>query len=107
LRLKFLHTKTTQPSGGGVALYLKENMRYKVVVRSTPTSVVDYLFVELKLPYPILVCTIYPPNINGFSIFGPEFESLVSKYSDVLVLGDFSLGGSEKLKSKSSFSCLN
>jgi hypothetical protein len=76
--------------GGGVALYLKESMRYKVVARSTPTSVVDYLFIELRLPYPVLVCAIYnPPNINGFSIFGTELEPLVSKYSDVLVLGDF------------------
>jgi hypothetical protein len=57
--------------GGGVALYLRENLRYMVVARSTPTSVVDYLFIELRLPYPILVCSIYnPPNNNGFSIFG-------------------------------------
>jgi Reverse transcriptase (RNA-dependent DNA polymerase) len=65
-------------------------LRYKVVARSTPTSVVDYLFIELRLPYPILVCTVYnPPNINGFSIYGTELEPLVSKYSDILVLGDF------------------
>jgi Reverse transcriptase (RNA-dependent DNA polymerase) len=76
--------------GGGVALYLREGMRYKVVARSTPTSVVDYLFVELRLPYPLLVCVVYnPPNIDGFSIYGTELEPLVSKYSDVLVLGDF------------------
>jgi hypothetical protein len=76
--------------GGGVALYLRENLRYKVVARPTPTSVVDYLFIELRIPYPVLVCAIYnPPNINGFSIFGTELEPLVSKYSDVLVLGDF------------------
>jgi hypothetical protein len=68
----------------GVALYLRESMRYKVVARSTPTSVVDYLFVELRLPYPVLVCAIYnSPKI------GPESESLVSKYSNVLVLGEF------------------
>jgi hypothetical protein len=76
--------------GGGVALYLKEDLRYKVVARSTPTSVVDYLFVELRLPYPLLICAIYnPPNVNGFSFYGSELEPLVSKYSDILVLGDF------------------
>jgi Reverse transcriptase (RNA-dependent DNA polymerase) len=76
--------------GGGVALYLKEGMRYKVVARSTPSSLVDYLFIELRLPYPLLVCVIYnPPNINGFSVYGTELEPLVSKYSDILVLGDF------------------
>jgi Reverse transcriptase (RNA-dependent DNA polymerase) len=76
--------------GGGVALYLKDGMRYKVVARSTPTSVVDYLFIELRLPYPLLVCVIYnPPNINGFSVYGTELEPLISQYSDVLVLGDF------------------
>jgi hypothetical protein len=35
---------------GGVALYLREISRYKVVARSAPTSVVDYLFIELRLP---------------------------------------------------------
>jgi hypothetical protein len=76
--------------GGGDALYLKEGMRYKVIARSTPSSVVDYLFIELRLPYPLLVCVIYnPPNINGFSVYGPELESLISKYSDILILGDF------------------
>jgi hypothetical protein len=51
---------------------------------------IDYLFIELRLPYPVLVCAIYnPPNINGSSIFGTELDPLVSKYCDVLVLGDF------------------
>jgi hypothetical protein len=76
--------------GGGVALYLREGMRYKVIARSTPSSVVDYLFIELRLPYPLLVCVIYnPPNINGFSIYGTELEPLISQYNDILVLGDF------------------
>jgi retron-type reverse transcriptase len=76
--------------GGGVALYLKEGLRYKVVARSTPTSVVDYLFVELRIPFPLLICVIYnPPNINGFSFYGTVLEPLVSKYPDILVLGDF------------------
>jgi hypothetical protein len=65
--------------GGGVALYLRKNLRYRVVARSTPTSVVDCLFVELRLPYPVL----------GFSIYGMELEPLVSKYSAILVLVDF------------------
>jgi hypothetical protein len=51
---------------------------------------VDYLSVELILPYPILICAIYSPlNINGFSIFGPKPNPLFSKYTDVLILGDF------------------
>ena len=75
---------------GGVALYLRNGIRYKVVERSTPTSVVDYLFVELRLPFPVLICVIYnPPDVDGFSIYGPLLEPLISKYPDILVLGDF------------------
>jgi hypothetical protein len=78
------------------ALYLREGLRYKVVARSKPTSIVDYLFIELRLPYPLLVCVVYnPPLINGFSIYGSELEPLISKYSDVLVLGDFNHDGLE------------
>lgn len=76
--------------GGGVALYLKEGLRYKIVARSAPTALVDYLFIELRLPTPMLVGVVYnPPNINGFSFYGTELEPLVSKYTDILVLGDF------------------
>jgi Reverse transcriptase (RNA-dependent DNA polymerase) len=76
--------------GGGVALYLREGLRYKVIARSTSSSVVDYLFIELRLPYPLLVCVVYnPPNINGFSIYGTELEHLISQYTDILLLGDF------------------
>jgi hypothetical protein len=76
--------------GGGVAIYLKEGLRYKIIARSEPTAPVDYLFIELRLPFPLLVCVIYnPPNIDGFSTYGPVLEPLVSKYTDVLVLGDF------------------
>jgi hypothetical protein len=50
----------------------------------------DNLSIELRLPYPFLVCAIYNhPNINVFSIFGSELEPLISKYSDLLILGDF------------------
>jgi Reverse transcriptase (RNA-dependent DNA polymerase) len=76
--------------GGGVAIYLKNNIRYKVIVRSEPTSPVDYLFIELRMPFPILVGVVYnPPTINGFDNFGTLLEDLIPKYSDVLLLGDF------------------
>jgi hypothetical protein len=35
--------------GSGVALYLRTNLRYKLVARSTPVTVVYYIFVELKV----------------------------------------------------------
>jgi hypothetical protein len=36
------------------------------------------------------VCVIYnPPHINGFSIYDPELEPLISQYSNIIVLGDF------------------
>jgi hypothetical protein len=73
--------------GGGVALYLREGLRYRVVVRSTPSSVVDYVFIKIRLPYLLLVCVIYnPPNINGFLVFATEEAP---KYSDTLVIGNF------------------
>jgi hypothetical protein len=68
--------------GGGLALYLRENLRYKVVARSKSTSVVDYLIIELRLPYPVVVCAIYNhPNINGFSIFRVTRSSMSSTSS--------------------------
>jgi hypothetical protein len=62
-----------------IAFYLREYLSYKVVARSTSSSVAA-----------ILVCAIYnSPNINGFSILGSKLEPLISKYSDVLILSDF------------------
>jgi len=77
-------------SGGGVAIYLKNNLRYKVIQRSDPNSSVDFLFIELRLPFPLLVGVVYnPPTINGFDSFGNLLEDLIPKYTDVLILGDF------------------
>jgi hypothetical protein len=48
---------------GGVALYLRENLRYKVVLRCTPFSVVDKLFIEPRLPR--LPRLIIPHTLTG------------------------------------------
>jgi hypothetical protein len=69
----------------------------------------------LHLNLNILVCAVYnPSNVKGFSIFGSESESLIFKYSDVLILGDFNndvlkihkiFGGPEPLQPKSDTCC--
>jgi hypothetical protein len=52
--------------GGGVAFYLKDEMRYKIISRLEPNSPVDYLVIELRLHRPLLACVIYnPPGVNG------------------------------------------
>jgi hypothetical protein len=58
-----------------VAFYLRANLRYKVTARSTLTSAVDYFFIQLKLPFPILLCDLSnPPNMTEFSVFGLELS---------------------------------
>jgi hypothetical protein len=75
----------------GRRLVLEGESEVQIVARSTPLFEVNYLFIEVILPYPILVCAIYnSPNIKSITIFGSELEPLIFKYSDVLILGDLS-----------------
>jgi hypothetical protein len=68
--------------GCGVALYIEDGLKYKVLAKSEKPSVIDYLFIELKFfGENILVGLIYnPPGVFGLPVYRNILEDLYPRY---------------------------
>jgi Reverse transcriptase (RNA-dependent DNA polymerase) len=79
--------------GGGVAMYVRSDLKCKVLQKSPDDCAIDYLFAEIKLcGQSVLIGLIYnPPRVPGLPIFGPILEHLYPKYTHSLLLGDLNV----------------
>lgn len=77
--------------GGGVAIYIKNNIISKVRLKSCNEEKVEYIFVEIvSSGRKMLIGCIYRPNRNiHFDQFFTVLETLTVAYSDLLLAGDF------------------
>jgi exonuclease III len=81
--------------GGGVALYVKENIKAKLVKKSIDGAFVEYILVSLDLNgVSVLVGSVYSPDRLHF----PEMEEFLAElsllsldYDHLIVLGDFNI----------------
>jgi hypothetical protein len=76
--------------GGGVAMYVRSDLKCKILAKSTDACAINYLFVEIKFHgHDCLVGLIYnPPRVDGLPIFAPILEEFYPKYEHGLLLGD-------------------
>lgn len=82
----------TGKGGGGVSIYLKSHLPYKIVLQSPSaySSSPEYLFIEVDLGIKFLLGVVYcPPNIDYFSKLEGLLENLLLDYNRVLIMGDF------------------
>lgn len=77
--------------GGGVAIYVKNNLRSKFIVKSSPNDLVEHIFVEVTTSNSkVLIGSVYRPNRNiCFNNFFNMLEMLTVSYTDIIVAGDF------------------
>lgn len=75
---------------GGVALYVRDNLTFKVLKLSERVSS-EYLFIEVIFPdSKILVGAYYKaPGVKELDVFEDVLDELTVSYDDVLLLGDF------------------
>jgi hypothetical protein len=85
--------RTDGRRGGGVGLYVKNGISYRVLGKSTSDQPIDFLFVDLKMfGTRLLVGVIYcPPGINGIPYYGPVLDELVSLYPVQILMGDLNV----------------
>jgi hypothetical protein len=80
--------------GGGVALFVANNIKTGRVIKSPDSSLTDFLFLELinRSGSKLLVGVVYnPPKINWQNQLKSIFEELSGSFLDVLILGDFNM----------------
>lgn len=82
----------TEKRGGGVAIYLKSNFAYKIVLQSPSTysACAEYLFLEVDVGLKLILGVVYcPPNVNFFSKLENSLETLMVDYTHFIIMGDF------------------
>lgn len=75
--------------GGGVAVFVKEYIRVKIVSISSNIGT-EYLFLELIFPESkLLVAAIYKaPDVDEISLLNDALTDVICRYDDVVIVGD-------------------
>ncbi|XP_059222548.1 uncharacterized protein LOC131996735 [Stomoxys calcitrans] len=79
-------------NAGGVCMYLRNELKCNLKLKSNNDNPMEYLFLELFCAdnKKILVGTVYRPNRNvPFGYFTDAIEELTVFYSDVIISGDY------------------
>lgn len=77
--------------GGGVAIYIKSHIKFKIVAQSPSTYNADaeFLFLEVDFGIKLILGVVYcPPNVSYFASLESVLESLMSNYTHFLIMGD-------------------
>lgn len=76
---------------GGVAIYVKDNIKYKIINKSDISDEVEFLFVEINSQEEkLLIGTIYRPNRRiDITPFSSALNLISMKYSNIILAGDF------------------
>lgn len=88
---KLVRNDRVHRRGGGVALYARENIPYRIVKQSTPGPgpLLEYIFLEVNLQKQFLVGVLYsPPALGYFQEFDSVLGELMPYYSDFIMMGD-------------------
>jgi hypothetical protein len=84
--------RTDLKRGGVVALYINNDISFKVLAKSVAGQPVDFIFADVKFFHTrVLVGVIYcPPGIDGYPYYGPVFK-LSNRYPRHMLMGDFNV----------------
>jgi hypothetical protein len=71
-------------------MFIKSELKFKILTRSLALLAIDYLFVEIKFHgRVVLVGLVYdPPRVEGLPIYLLILEDLVYRYAHNIFLGD-------------------
>ncbi|XP_022836858.1 uncharacterized protein LOC111364232, partial [Spodoptera litura] len=77
--------------GGGVAIYLRGELAYRVISSSPQNCPAEYLLLEVCVQGVKIVIGVFycPPSVDYFTEFESVLESLGSEYAHHVIMGDF------------------
>lgn len=91
---KLLRNDRFRKRGGGVALYVREDLSTRVIARSKKESKhVEFLFVETKVNNILmLIGVVYaPPSNCSFNEFEEVLANIIPSYEHPIIVGDFNI----------------
>ena len=111
--MKAIHLSTSTGRGGGVGLFVRKDLTFKICELTEQCDGVDYLYIEIncKSFKNIIVGMMYRQPISAISAFTPFFEKLINneniKNKRAYVMGDFNIDLSKKMESPSILDFVN
>lgn len=85
--------RSNKTRGGGICLYIKENFTFRIIAKSAPDSILEFMFVEVKsktLTDTLCIGCVYnPPKNNDLSEFSLAIDQHLTHYCNVVITGDF------------------
>lgn len=88
---KILRENRTEKSGGGVAIFVRDDIKTKIIAKSPDKPGIEFLFTEIFLgKKKILIAVVYwPPHTGKLSELEEPLSLHANKYDDVIIMGDF------------------
>ena len=81
-----------EKSGGGVAIFVRNEIKAKVVAKSTLNSPgIEYMFVEITVGMKrVLIVVVYwPPKTGSLTELEDPLSQFTTRYNDIIIMGDF------------------
>lgn len=80
-------------SGGGVAIYVSDQITSKLITKSKADHKVEFIFIEICASNTniLLGCVYNPPSNKDLSKLFESIDLNVDKYSNIVISGDFNL----------------
>lgn len=79
-------------NAGGVCIYIRKDIKCKIILKSEPNSPIEYLFLEVAMNYvdKLLVGCVYRPNRNiPLEALILNIQDVTLPYKDIIIAGDF------------------
>jgi hypothetical protein len=88
-----LRNDRVERRGGGVCIYLREDLPFRVVCQSSPSGhgPLEYLFIEVTFLHSVVVLGVVyaPPTLDYFDELERVLEDMLTVYTNVIIMGDF------------------
>lgn len=95
----------TKKRGGGVCIYIKTEIKFKILNKTALNDNFECIFIELSLPSEkvVVACVYNPPKHCNFSSLKESLELYTPIYENIVIAGDFNIN---QLKETQAKSCL-
>ena len=79
--------------GGGVAMYVRDDIDSKVILKSSEPSGIEFMFMELTVAHKKCVVGVvyWPPKVGNIFELVEPLAFLSSRYEHIVIMGDFNI----------------
>ena len=87
------HDRHGLKTGGGVAMYVRNDIKTKLILTSTENSGIELLFIELQIALKkcALGVVYWPPGTGNISELHEHLAYIAATYQNIIVMGDFNV----------------